>query len=35
MDDAGQWSEVSNVAQATLPGVDATSPARIGDLRFP
>ena len=35
MDDAGQWSEVSNVAQATLPGVDATPPARIGDLRFP
>ena len=35
MDDAGQWSGLSNVVQATLPGQDVTPPARIGDLRFP
>jgi hypothetical protein len=35
MDNAGNWSEVSNVVQATLPGRDVTPPARIGDLRFP
>jgi hypothetical protein len=35
MDDAGNWSSVSNVVQASLPGRDVTPPARIGDLRFP
>ena len=35
MDESGNWSGVSNVVQATLPGSDTTPPARIGDLRFP
>ena len=35
MDESGNWSGVSNVVQATLPGRDTTPPARIGDLRFP
>jgi hypothetical protein len=35
MDESGNWSGVSNVVQATLPGRDTTPPAKIGDLRFP
>jgi hypothetical protein len=35
MDESGNWSGLSNVVQATLPGRDTTPPARIGDLRFP
>lgn len=35
MDESGNWSGVSNVVQATLPGLDTVPPARIGDLRFP